>query len=123
MEVSARKSIGLAKRVASVNLLISLSATGNGRERVVLSAKEERLKTMGEEEKRKLKHKKKSASSSFCSPINNLDDGCLMHIFSFLSPIPGFLFSLSLYLSLCLLWVGLVVVVVAYCVYQCSYEP
>ncbi|KAJ4826418.1 F-box protein skip5 [Turnera subulata] len=28
-----------------------------------------------------------SSSSSFC-PISNLDDGCLMHIFSFLSPIP-----------------------------------
>jgi hypothetical protein len=23
------------------------------------------------------------------SPVNGLDDGCLMHIFSFLSPIPG----------------------------------
>jgi hypothetical protein len=23
------------------------------------------------------------------SPMNSLDDGCLMHIFSFLSPIPG----------------------------------
>ena len=23
------------------------------------------------------------------SPVNNLDDGCLMHILSFLSPIPG----------------------------------
>ncbi|CAK7336547.1 unnamed protein product [Dovyalis caffra] len=30
---------------------------------------------------------KKPFSSSFC-PINNLDDGCLMHILSFLSPIP-----------------------------------
>ncbi|KAF7824702.1 F-box protein SKIP5 [Senna tora] len=29
-----------------------------------------------------------SSSSSLPSPINNLDDGCLMHIFSFLSPIP-----------------------------------
>ncbi|XP_057736978.1 F-box protein SKIP5 [Arachis stenosperma] len=29
-----------------------------------------------------------SSSSSSCSPINNLDDGCLMHIFSFLPPIP-----------------------------------
>ncbi|XP_010938589.1 F-box protein SKIP5 [Elaeis guineensis] len=29
-----------------------------------------------------------AASSSAASPINNLDDGCLMQIFSFLSPIP-----------------------------------
>ncbi|XP_072997564.1 F-box protein SKIP5 isoform X3 [Typha latifolia] len=29
-----------------------------------------------------------AASSAAISPINSLDDGCLMHIFSFLSPIP-----------------------------------
>ncbi|EOY19922.1 SKP1/ASK-interacting protein 5 isoform 2, partial [Theobroma cacao] len=29
-----------------------------------------------------------SSSSSSFAPINSLDDGCLMHIFSFLSPIP-----------------------------------
>ncbi|XP_030967165.1 F-box protein SKIP5 [Quercus lobata] len=43
----------------------------------------------GEEDeanKRKWK-RKKSSEASFC-PINSLDDGCLMHIFSFLSPIP-----------------------------------
>ncbi|GAY65751.1 hypothetical protein CUMW_243430 [Citrus unshiu] len=27
-------------------------------------------------------------NNSFIAPINNLDDGCLMHVFSFLSPIP-----------------------------------
>ena len=37
-------------------------------------------------------------SSSSSSHINNLDDGCLMHIFNFLPPIPGMtpFFSLSL---------------------------
>ena len=43
------------------------------------------------EEKRKWKHRKSSTSSipnSNSSSIHNLDDGCLMHIFSFLSPIP-----------------------------------
>lgn len=44
------------------------------------------------EEKRKWKHRKSSTSSSIpnsnSSSIHNLDDGCLMHIFSFLSPIP-----------------------------------
>ncbi|KDP40515.1 hypothetical protein JCGZ_24514 [Jatropha curcas] len=42
---------------------------------------------MEEEVKRKWKQKK-PASSSNSSLINTLDDGCLMHIFSFLSPIP-----------------------------------
>lgn len=32
---------------------------------------------------------------SSSSPINNLDDGCLMHIFSFLPPIPGITLFLS----------------------------
>ncbi|KAK2386068.1 SKP1/ASK-interacting protein [Trifolium repens] len=34
------------------------------------------------------KCQRKKASSSCYSRINNLDDGCLMHIFSFLPPIP-----------------------------------
>lgn len=38
--------------------------------------------------KGELKRKFLSSSSS-PSSINSLDDGCLMHIFSFLSPIPG----------------------------------
>jgi len=29
------------------------------------------------------------AVEELVSPVNSLDDGCLMHIFSFLSPIPG----------------------------------
>ncbi|PON98823.1 F-box domain containing protein [Trema orientale] len=41
-----------------------------------------------EEEKRRRKWKRKGYSSSASNPISNLDDGCLMHIFSFLSPIP-----------------------------------
>jgi hypothetical protein len=41
-----------------------------------------------EEENRRKWKRKKSSEASFCA-INNLDDGCLMHIFSFLSPIPG----------------------------------
>lgn len=51
--------------------------------------------------KRSLTTTKRSRSSSKSSSclINNLDDGCLMHIFSFLSPIPGaYLFSLILFL-------------------------
>nr|DAD29399.1 TPA_asm: hypothetical protein HUJ06_030867 [Nelumbo nucifera] len=39
------------------------------------------------QEKRRWKRSSRSSSSP-ASPINNLDDGCLMHIFSFLSPIP-----------------------------------
>jgi hypothetical protein len=38
------------------------------------------------------KCQRKKASSSCYSCINNLDDGCLMHIFSFLPPIPGIAF-------------------------------
>lgn len=38
------------------------------------------------------RRKSRSGAPSF-APINNLDDGCLMHIFSFLSPIPGILFG------------------------------
>lgn len=50
-----------------------------------------------EEEKKRRKRKSSSSSSSLSlsrstesssSSINNLDDGCLMHIFSFLTPIP-----------------------------------
>ena len=33
------------------------------------------------------------AHASDSSRINSLDDGCLMHIFSFLSPIPGLFVS------------------------------
>lgn len=49
-----------------------------------------------EEEKKRRKRKSSSLSLSWStesssSSINNLDDGCLMHIFSFLSPIPGML--------------------------------
>ncbi|KAJ6713279.1 PROTEIN NESSUN DORMA [Salix purpurea] len=40
-----------------------------------------------EEQGRQKKKDKKPLSPSSC-PINNLDDGCLMHIFNFLSPIP-----------------------------------
>ncbi|KAF5742443.1 F-box protein SKIP5 [Tripterygium wilfordii] len=36
----------------------------------------------------KWKLRKRRKNSSCYAPINNLDDGCLMHIFSFLSPIP-----------------------------------
>ncbi|CAO2816172.1 unnamed protein product [Amaranthus hypochondriacus] len=43
-------------------------------------------------DKQKSKHKwrrlSRHSSTSPDSPINTLDDGCLMHIFSFLSPIP-----------------------------------
>ena len=56
-----------------------------------------------EEQGKQKKKNKNPLSSSFC-PINNLDDGCLMHIFSFLSPIPGlypFIFHLYFYASLC----------------------
>lgn len=47
-----------------------------------------------EEENNKRRRKWMSGSSSSSSyhssvPVNSLDDGCLMHIFSFLSPIPG----------------------------------
>ncbi|KAM3685899.1 hypothetical protein ACJW31_11G154200 [Castanea mollissima] len=49
---------------------------------------EAKIEGEGEEEANKRKWKrKKSTEASFC-PINSLDDGCLMHIFSFLSPIP-----------------------------------
>ncbi|KAI4333013.1 hypothetical protein L6164_017870 [Bauhinia variegata] len=51
------------------------------------------MKKMGTEEETEDRGKwkrftKKNSSSSSVSPINNLDDGCLMQIFSFLSPIP-----------------------------------
>lgn len=39
-------------------------------------------------------------NNSFIAPINNLDDGCLMHVFSFLSPIPGDYLFLGNYLYL-----------------------
>lgn len=41
-----------------------------------------------EANKRKFKKLGKSSKNSFDSHINNLDDGCLMHVFSFLTPIP-----------------------------------
>ncbi|CAK8564625.1 unnamed protein product [Lathyrus sativus] len=45
--------------------------------------------TVMENNKEQLKKcQRKTTSSSCYSRINNLDDGCLMHIFSFLSPIP-----------------------------------
>ncbi|KAB2033411.1 hypothetical protein E1A91_D04G017400v1 [Gossypium mustelinum] len=40
------------------------------------------------EELEKRKSRKITSSSPSSALINNLDDGCLMHIFSFLSPIP-----------------------------------
>ena len=46
----------------------------------------------GEEDKAKWKRclrKRKLSSLSSASSIHNLDEGCLMHIFSFLPPIPG----------------------------------
>jgi hypothetical protein len=47
------------------------------------------------------KCQRKKASSSCYSRINNLDDGCLMHIFSFLPPIPGIdLFPLKILIFL-----------------------
>jgi hypothetical protein len=48
------------------------------------------------------KCQRKKASSSCYSRINNLDDGCLMHIFSFLPPIPGidFFFPLKILIFL-----------------------
>lgn len=45
-----------------------------------------------EKEERSGKKCKRKSSSSDSALINDLDDGCLMHIFSFLSPIPGNLF-------------------------------
>ena len=33
--------------------------------------------------------KKKRTKAESLTSLNNLDDGCLMHILSFLSPIPG----------------------------------
>lgn len=66
-----------------------------------------RVAVVSMEENKQRKWKRKGSSSS--SPcINNLDDGCLMHIFSFLSPIPGTSLSLSLcsrasYVSICCL--------------------
>lgn len=45
--------------------------------------------TVMENNKEQLKKCQRKRTSSSCySRINNLDDGCLMHIFSFLSPIP-----------------------------------
>ncbi|XP_065868283.1 F-box protein SKIP5 isoform X1 [Euphorbia lathyris] len=41
-----------------------------------------------EEWNRNFKRRRKAAASSYSCLINNLDDGCLMHIFSFLAPIP-----------------------------------
>ncbi|GJS44381.1 hypothetical protein Tco_0569424 [Tanacetum coccineum] len=40
-------------------------------------------------DEKKQKWRRCSSSSGGDSHVNNLDDGCLMHIFSFLSPIPG----------------------------------
>lgn len=51
--------------------------------------------TLKMEENKQRKWKRKGISSS-SARINNLDDGCLMHIFSFLSPIPGIPFSVYL---------------------------
>ncbi|KAL3732596.1 LOW QUALITY PROTEIN: F-box protein SKIP5 [Eucalyptus grandis] len=44
----------------------------------------------GEEEQKPAatKRRKPRSGAPSSAPINNLDDGCLMHIFSFLSPIP-----------------------------------
>uniref|UniRef100_A0A7C8Z0T7 Uncharacterized protein n=1 Tax=Opuntia streptacantha TaxID=393608 RepID=A0A7C8Z0T7_OPUST len=42
--------------------------------------------------RRLCKHGGRAANSSDVSPINSLDDGCLMHVFSFLSPIPDGVF-------------------------------
>jgi hypothetical protein len=50
---------------------------------------EVKIEKQEEENARKWRRKKKSLTSASLCPINNLDDGCLMHIFSFLSPIPG----------------------------------
>jgi len=41
-----------------------------------------------EDNKGQLKKCERKRTSCY-SRINNLDDGCLMHIFSFLPPIPG----------------------------------
>ncbi|GLT68452.1 hypothetical protein SLA2020_406820 [Shorea laevis] len=49
---------------------------------------EVKIEEQEEENGRKWRRKKKSLTSASLCPINNLDDGCLMHIFSFLSPIP-----------------------------------
>ncbi|KAF8396237.1 hypothetical protein HHK36_017852 [Tetracentron sinense] len=49
------------------------------------------MMAMEEEEEKKRRWKRFSCRNSVSdspSPINGLDDGCLMHIFSFLSPIP-----------------------------------
>lgn len=46
-----------------------------------------------EDNKEQWKRFQRNKTSSSSSPINNLDDGCLMHIFSFLPPIPGITLS------------------------------
>jgi hypothetical protein len=59
------------------------------RERERAVEMEVKIEEREEENGRKWRRKKKSLTSASLCPINNLDDGCLMHIFSFLSPIPG----------------------------------
>ncbi|XP_060675527.1 F-box protein SKIP5 [Ziziphus jujuba] len=65
---------------------------GRGREKREKSREKESMEVV-EEENNKRRRKWMSGSSSSSSyhssvPVNSLDDGCLMHIFSFLSPIP-----------------------------------
>ncbi|XP_062173773.1 F-box protein SKIP5 [Alnus glutinosa] len=74
----------------SQSKLINQSSKNSRRERERESAVEMEVKIEKQEEEnaRKWRRKKESLTSASLCPINNLDDGCLMHIFSFLSPIP-----------------------------------
>jgi hypothetical protein len=73
----------------SQNSLINLPKIHGERERESAVEMEVKIEKQEEENARKWRRKKKSLTSASLCPINNLDDGCLMHIFSFLSPIPG----------------------------------
>lgn len=67
----------------------SLVAEGRGEEK-------------GGDRGRKMGKRRRAAApvgEELTSPVNSLDDGCLMHIFSFLSPIPGSICSSNLTLT------------------------
>lgn len=53
-----------------------------------------------EAEKPKFKKLARHSENSYDACINNLDDGCLMLIFSFLSPIPGINFLCLIFFCL-----------------------
>jgi hypothetical protein len=52
-----------------------------------VSGRRERAGAKGMAKRRR--HELAPVVEELISPMNSLDDGCLMHIFSFLSPIPG----------------------------------